>query len=529
MAPVLLTFAALWVGEARRPYWVGSNCDPEYAYLLNSLALAEGRSPTHLDDSAQGLFALHPGTTLHALGGGALRVWAAPGSGSVRAQTLGDPEGALRAINAALLAVHAGACLMLGACVLRLTRRAWIAVLAQSLHGLWPGVLVSLARVMPESLSLSLAMCFAAVVALYATRERQGARGAIVLGIITGLGLGTKLTFAPIGVGALLLLSGWNRRLVYAGSTAVTFALAVLPLWAHAPAAFRWVWGLLVNTGPHGTPVQGDMAVIPDAYISNIVTLLRLAPLAMTLLGLSAAAAVLARCTAAWRNMTGIERAQWRGMAALAGAGTLQVLLAAKYPRIRHLTPVMGLLGVNLALLALMLRDAVGARGRILARTCLAAVVLGATVHSVRGARAGAERSREIARSGSEVHAAGLRALDSGCTVVHLFCSSSPVAALAFGNEWAGRRFGVELRGLFPGQVLRVEFDAPDMWTRNPHYTAFGRTLHDDEVRALVAAGKLVFQGPRAFLPAEFAYDDIALGGSGGGYGEEGIFKARLK
>ena len=51
-AAVVPVWAALLWG-ARGPSYLWFNMDPSYAYLLNSLRVAEGHSPTHTD---------HPGT-----------------------------------------------------------------------------------------------------------------------------------------------------------------------------------------------------------------------------------------------------------------------------------------------------------------------------------------------------------------------------------------------------------------------------------------------------------------------------------
>src|SRR5262245_51688104 len=62
--PVLFALTVLALKEARGPFWYGKNSDPDYAYLFNSLVVAQVRSPGHID---------HPGTTLQVFGALVLR------------------------------------------------------------------------------------------------------------------------------------------------------------------------------------------------------------------------------------------------------------------------------------------------------------------------------------------------------------------------------------------------------------------------------------------------------------------------
>ena len=63
--PAILVFTAALLHYANGPYWIGFNSDPEYLYLVNSLALAESKeTPT----------TGNPGTTLQMLGAATLKI-----------------------------------------------------------------------------------------------------------------------------------------------------------------------------------------------------------------------------------------------------------------------------------------------------------------------------------------------------------------------------------------------------------------------------------------------------------------------
>ena len=76
------------------PYYLGSKVDPDYAYLCNSLNIAVGQAPNHVD---------HPGTTLQFLGAVVITV-AHPFAGKAEKidAVLRRPEAHLHWINRVL-------------------------------------------------------------------------------------------------------------------------------------------------------------------------------------------------------------------------------------------------------------------------------------------------------------------------------------------------------------------------------------------------------------------------------------------
>jgi len=50
--------------NANGPYWLSENLDPTYAYLLNSLDVANLHRPVHTD---------HPGTPIQVISGGVIK------------------------------------------------------------------------------------------------------------------------------------------------------------------------------------------------------------------------------------------------------------------------------------------------------------------------------------------------------------------------------------------------------------------------------------------------------------------------
>src|SRR6185436_19337927 len=64
VAPLLLTLTFLLIRTLTGPFYLGTNYDPDYAYLFNSLNLAVFHPPRHID---------HPGTPVQLVGALVLR------------------------------------------------------------------------------------------------------------------------------------------------------------------------------------------------------------------------------------------------------------------------------------------------------------------------------------------------------------------------------------------------------------------------------------------------------------------------
>ena len=93
--PFLYAAAGLALKASRGPYWLGTNTDPEYAYLFNALLIASGRAPFHVD---------HPGTPVQMIGAVVLRALSAvSGRGVLADDVITRPEAYLAAMHLALV------------------------------------------------------------------------------------------------------------------------------------------------------------------------------------------------------------------------------------------------------------------------------------------------------------------------------------------------------------------------------------------------------------------------------------------
>ncbi|HEV2764337.1 MAG TPA: hypothetical protein VGV38_15260, partial [Pyrinomonadaceae bacterium] len=221
--PLALLASAFSLRDAGGPYWLSSNLDPSYAYLFNSLNLANLRRPEHTD---------HPGTPVQMAGAGLIRLHnlSADEDATARA-VVADPEAYIREINNLLVVVCALALLAAGL-LARASGGLAFGVLAQTPPFLFLSNVAGLVGIRPESLLLALSVLLgaASLVALRRGESGQNKTGrgvAVALGAIFGLGVATKLTFVPLVLLPLAALPGWRRRALMLVCALITFFVAV--------------------------------------------------------------------------------------------------------------------------------------------------------------------------------------------------------------------------------------------------------------------------------------------------------------
>jgi hypothetical protein len=433
----LLGMMAAYRGVA--PLWAGGSTDPSYEYLLNSLMAAELRVPAKTD---------HPGIPLEALG--ALALWIrhalADRGLPLRDHVLTDPEPFLAATVFALLLAWTAASGFLGWATWRLTGRWPLAVVAQASPLLCFEVLRSGVQVMCEPLLVAGASVLSGLILLTLVPEgrSEDSRLETVMGVVIGLGVATKIVFAPAAIPALAAARTIRGRLRIVLWAALVFGACLLLIAPRIPATAAWMWHLLARSGYHG---QGAATVIdPDRYAGGWTRLL-LAELPVHL----AFVAGLAVCL--WpRPPLSFPAAARRSAWGLFAAWAVTMAAAAKQPQAHYLVTVAGLAPALLVLAFWRLQLSVRGRTPQIARLALVLVLATGVVHATRGAR-WFLRIRHDAKAGAALVAQAAR---PSAGVVSGHRVSTIPASLAAGDEWADLAFADDLRRLYP-QFLAID------------------------------------------------------------------------
>lgn len=458
--PLLVGCVGFQMRHAAGPFWLGTNCDPAYPYLLNSLSLAQFHPPFHTD---------HPGTTLQLLGALIVRVthWLA-GTGTLETDLIAQPEFYLTAIWIVSLATLVVILFGIALWVLRATGDASAAFLLQVPPLLSATCFSELSRVTPEIVLLTLSCALGAVVFIHIRRPGSLTDGSLAMlgGILVGLAMATKLTAIPMGLVPFLVLREWGLRVRYCLFTLGTFIVVMIPVMVGGKfrATVTWIYGLITHTGIYGSGSAGLIDVA--RYQESMMTLLRDDPslCAAVLIGLG----ILGWSSSRFVPTPNSDACQMmrRGLLALTGVQILQILLVAKHPAGRYLLPALGLLGLNLALIAGIIQETVQGSlrsvGHVFAGLMIVTLLtfqapqyLWQKTALTNEKLAQLKTSMEMSRHQGSKHLYSL-----GC--------SSETFALLFGNWFANWRFAQELTKRFPDAVCHHPFS-------NFYYNAFGQ------------------------------------------------------
>lgn len=488
--PLLLFVVRGEILAHRGPYWLGHNWDPEYVYLLNSLAIAEGKRPWHVD---------HPGTPVQAIGALVIRV-VGPGhrDGDLAAAVLADPERYILSVNTFLFCLYAAGLAALGLYARRTTGSLGAGLLLQVTPVLSASSLLWLCRVGPETLLLSVDLALAALLLRLERRGLESARTpvAAVFGLTCGLAIGTKATAGTLLAACWVVLPGWRRKAALLSGTALSVLASTLWVRHQYPGILSWLVSLLTHRNLYGMGEVGPPALVEMA--GNLADIVR-SDFALLLLLLAAFATGLR----AWRlrgAAGGVPgSAARRVILALGVSGALNVLVVvATHARSRYLVPSAGLSGLLLWLLVREWGPWLRTRGSPASVPALAvaSLLFAAGVADRRYFRRTFRRAEELAGEVSGIRRR-IRADYPGCAVVHYLRSSSPAYDFSCYRAPPDRGYGPLLKALFPRDYFY------DVETRG--YSDWSGSLSLDELRrrhgCVVFWGHPVTRGYEKYAP----------------------------
>ena len=229
--------------------------DPDFGYLLNSLLIAIGHSPFHID---------HPGTTLQLLGALLIRVRHAVSliSGATTPlpeALLLDPYSYLKFIQPFLVTALAAATFWAGKITFRYGRSLPAALCVQLIPWISFDTWFYLNRFSAEMPVVIMSLVLAGYLSrIEAVHDRKAP---FALGIILGSGLATKFVFLPMLILAFLLPTS-GEILVCLSSALATFLLVTAPIWPHYSRLLFWLEQLLTHQERYG---MGKNGILPTA------------------------------------------------------------------------------------------------------------------------------------------------------------------------------------------------------------------------------------------------------------------------
>lgn len=314
--------------------------DPGYQYLLLGGGIITGSTPKLVE---------HPGTAMQwTIGVAEYLTHVVAGEGEFRSDILQRPEFYAQAAGGVLASLYL---LALALAVWRFVRAfgVWPALVFQLLL-LWGLPILSIGRyrLWPESLVLTCGIVALALLAPTLARQRQPSSAeTLVLGLISAIGITTKVIYLPLFLIPLLLL-GRQRIVLYLGAATLSISLIFIPIYSRLGYMVDWYRAIGSSPGRHGQ--SGDWHPLGGLYesITALGGFVRwLTPVALVILIGSFIVTVTERDR--------ISSYRWRPAASLVVSAVLVILPGVKQTEPRDFILLIPLMGT---LAALTLADA---------------------------------------------------------------------------------------------------------------------------------------------------------------------------
>ena len=264
--PTCFIGAVLILRDSAGPFWMWYNIDPDYAYLINALKILNLTTPGHVD---------HPGTPVQWLGALVLKATHPTVSGAHIIDTvLADPEVHMHRIALVMAWLNAGILFAAGVVGYTVFRDILPALMVQAAPFISSQILRHAVALKPEPLLVFavMALVMVTLLALRPGAVEANRRGfAVAFGVVLGFGISCKITFAPLFLLPLFLLSQRRAILTFAAAGLVAFLLFTLPALGAYEQFTDWIVRLFLGSQHHG----GGAATVIDLgnYPRNIYRL----------------------------------------------------------------------------------------------------------------------------------------------------------------------------------------------------------------------------------------------------------------
>lgn len=264
--PLLFLLTGIYLQNALGFHFLGSHIDPDYAYLFNSLAISQSFPVGHTD---------HPGTPMQILGSMVIKIsFIFRGQNDLVRDVLANPETYINIIIKTVLILNSFLLFIAGVTVFKMTKKILPAFLLQ----LTPFLSLSLISSPVLGLSAEPLLLFSGILFLlpvFLTLFKTPVKHQIItllFSVAAGLGIATKIIFAPLIFVPLFALSSLKERLAFILGTIISFYFFTQPIVPQYQRLFNWIKDLLTHSGRHGT---GDKTIIDQAvFITNMKKIL---------------------------------------------------------------------------------------------------------------------------------------------------------------------------------------------------------------------------------------------------------------
>lgn len=236
--------------------------DPSYAYLYNSVNIATFKVPGHFD---------HPGTTMQIIGGLVLECsWLINpyGGDSLAEAVIKEPEHYIFILNYFVTVLSTIFLFVAGIFIFHITGNLAYGTLIQLSPFISSLILYNgFTRISQESILMiaSISLAALAVHWFFHQEDVPPKHFSKWFGIISGIGIASKVIFLPLIVIPLILINENKEKLRFLKITILVFIICTLPIIIKYPNMVWWFIKLFLHSGIYGS---GNLNVIdPSNYI----------------------------------------------------------------------------------------------------------------------------------------------------------------------------------------------------------------------------------------------------------------------
>lgn len=315
------------------PFYYNIGYDPSYVYLINSLNIAQFKSPHHVD---------HPGTPLQVTGAVILKLvyFFSGKSDDISKDVLGDPEKYLIIIYLVLLIFSAAVLFFCGKIIYKNTGLILPAVLIQL--SLFSSFTTSfeLTSVTSEIFLIPLTMLLITFSFLYAgSRKNAKTKYIFIFSVICGIAVATKLSFFPMLIIPFLLIKGVIRKIILSLLTALIFIVSILPAISNYDYFSVWIKGLVTHEGVYGFGKKNILN--PSAFLENLLSVFQ-SEIIFTVSFILTAAVILLIILRYGKNLNEENVSdKFRILMSFFLAGSFQLVIVAKHYSPRYMIPAL--------------------------------------------------------------------------------------------------------------------------------------------------------------------------------------------
>lgn len=430
IVPVLFWISGTLLKEAQGPYYLNFY-DPSYAYLINSLNLAQmnGYGVGHFD---------HPGTTVQTAGAVIVKIfYSLRNSGDdIVADVLKNPEEYLLLINRVFGMISTLFLLLLGISILKVSGNLAYALLIQcspftSMENFYGYIIVT-----PDNLLILTSVCLLGILIYYLHSKDENISSSPVIivsfALVMAFGMATKISFFPMAVFPLLLIKGVKGKMTFIGVALIAFILFVLPAIGNYEEFAKWVKNLIIRSGHYG---EGEATVInPNEFFEHLGLIFKKDTFFLVTYAATIVAVILGLSKRKLISTDESKQKQFKMLILVFIAVTIQILIVAKQYRQHYMIPAFMLSIFSLSLCASLLASFFNSMKIIYGRIVIFVLIVGwGTYQVLFNYDLGSFQKNEAAKIDKM-----LREDFEGRFVVSTFATAGKQPALAFGVSYAG-------------------------------------------------------------------------------------------